>query len=225
MTTAAGIRSWRLIGTVLGLALALAFAFAVAGSLGQLIAVLVVALPHSLVVTAVNAFLFAHLGGLGGSRAGAVIGGLAGGLIGAIESLIVWRLSPTPPVLVVGIGAAIAYLLALIRTFARSFWDRADAAVNRVLDIEVGLPARTPAAESARALYYRPYPRRLEINWVALILGPVWYLLVGLWVHASILLSMLFLTGGALCPIVWLYCGLKGNEDLLEFRVARHNVY
>jgi hypothetical protein len=154
-----------------------------------------------------------------------VIGGLAGGLIGGIESLVIWRVSPTPPVLVVGIAGAIAYLLALVRTFARSFWDRAGAVVNRVLDIEVGLPARAPAAESARAHYYRPYPRRLQVNWPALILGPIWYLLVGLWVHASILFSLLFLTGGALFPIVWLYCGLKANEDLLEFRVARHNVY
>ncbi len=95
--------------------------------------------------------------------------------------------------------------------------------IRRILDTPVGieLPRRPDPAD----LYYRPYPRRLQINWLALILGPVWYLLVGLWVHASIMLSIVFLSGGLLAPIVWLYCGLKADEDLHEFRIAQHNVY
>ena len=199
--------------------------FAIAGSAQVLINVLLIALPHSLVLTLVNAFLFAHFGSQGGSQAGALIGGLVGGVIGAIESIIVWRLSPTGPVLVVGVIGAIAYLLALARTFARPGWDRVGGWINRILNVQVGVPMPRQAPEALRDLYYRPYPGRLQVNWLALILGPIWYLLVGLWVHASILISLLFLSGGALFPIVWLYCGLKASEDLLEFRIARENVY
>lgn len=217
--------TWRPIGTALGLGVALALGFAIAGSLQVLIDVLLIALPHSLVLTLLNAFLYAHFGSQGGSPAGALIGGLVGGVIGAIESIIVWRLSPTAPVLVVGVIGAIAYLLVLFRTFARPAWDRVGGWINRILDIQVGMPLPRQAAEAPRDLYYRPYPGRLQINWLALILGPIWYLLVGLWVHASILISLLFLSGGALFPIVWLYCGLKASEDLLEFRIARLNVY
>lgn len=217
--------TWRRNGTAVGLIVALALGFAIAGSPRMLIDVLLIALPHSLVLTLVNAFLFAHFGSQGGSPAGALIGGFIGGIIGAIESIVVWRLSPTGPVLVVGAIWAIAYLLALARTFARPAWDRVGGWINRILDIQVGVPMPRQAAEAPRDLYYRPYPGRLQINWLALILGPIWYLLVGLWVHASILISLLFLSGGALFPIVWLYCGLKANEDLLEFRIARENVY
>ena len=217
--------TWRRNGTALGLIVALALGFAIAGSPRVLIDVLLIALPHSLVLTLLNAFLFAHFGSQGGSPAGAMIGGLVGGVIGAIESIIVWRLSPTPLVLTFGTVGAIAYLLVLFRTFARSAWDRVGGWINRILDAQVGVPMPRQAAETSSDLYYRPYPGRLQINWLALILGPIWYLLVGLWVHASILISLLFLSGGALFPIVWLYCGLKANEDLLEFRIARENVY
>ncbi len=215
--------TWRLIGTASGLVAALVLALAMAGSPGQLMAVLVFALPHGLVLTFLNAFLFAHFGSSAGTRSGVVLGGLIGGAIGVVESAIVWRLSPTLPVLIVGAAGAIAYLLVLVRTFARPLWDRVFGWISRILDIEVGLPV--PRQENPSELYYRPYPRRLQINWLALILGPVWYLLVGLWVHATILLSLLLLSGGLLFPIVWLYCGLKASEDLLEFRIARHNVY
>jgi hypothetical protein len=74
-------------------------------------------------------------------------------------------------------------------------------------------------------LYHQPMPPRLSVNWLALILGPVWYFATGLWVHASILLTIAFLSGGLLAPVVWLYAGLKANEDLLEARLARRSVY
>lgn len=213
--------TWRLIGTGAGLLVALLLALGIARSPGQLIAVLYFALPHGIVLTFLNAFLFAHFGS--GTRTSAVLGGVIGGAIGAIESTIVWRVSPTPPMIIVGAISAIAYLLVLWRTFAPSLWDRVFGWINRVLDIEVGLPM--PRQENPSELYYRPYPQRLQVNVLALILGPVWYLLVGLWVHATILFSLLLLSGGLLFPIVWLYCGLKASEDLLEFRIARHNVY
>ena len=70
-------------------------------------------------------------------------------------------------------------------------------------------------------LYHRPMPPRLQVNWLALVLGPFWYFLVGLWVHGSILLTLAFLSGGILVPFVWIYAALKANEDLLDARVMR----
>ena len=128
-----------------------------------------------------------------------------------------------PPVAGFLAVVGVVIVLVLIPRFAPRLWNAAAAPIRRVLDIPVGITP--PAREAPGDLYYRPYPRRLQLNWLALILGPVWYLLVGLWVHASIMLSIIFLSGGLLAPIVWLYCGLKADEDLLEFRIARHNVY
>lgn len=95
--------------------------------------------------------------------------------------------------------------------------------IKRLLDTPVGVQLAPPPDPAD--LYYRPYPRRLQLNVPALVLGPFWYLLFGLWVHASIMLGMIFLSAGLLAPLIWLYCGLKANEDLHEFRVARFNVY
>src|SRR3972149_1344305 len=100
----------------------------------------------------------------------------------------------------------VALYLSLVIAYAHfrpAKWIR--SALNR----EVGLPP----------------PRRWGWNWAALILGPFWYLLQGLWVHGAILLSLVFVTGGLFLPPVWLYAALKADEDLLEFRVARKSVY
>lgn len=118
---------------------------------------------------------------------------------------------------VVATTLALVVLSHLIRTSAR----RPFPWLRRVLDTPVGLPTR----EAPSDLYARPYPPRLSLNIPALILGPAWYLLAGLWIHASIQATLVFVSGGLLAPLVWLYCGLKANEDLLEFRVARRSVY
>ncbi len=120
-------------------------------------------------------------------------------------------------VLLVGIGLAV--LSRLIQTVSRPpfTWLR------KLLDIPVGIAL--PSREPSDALYYRQYPTRLSLNVPALILGPVWYLLAGLWVHVSIFFSLVFVSGGLLAPFVWVYCGFKANEDLLEFRVSRRSVY
>ncbi len=120
---------------------------------------------------------------------------------------------------VVLVGIALIVISRLIQTVSRPpfTWLR------RMLDIPVGISL--PTREAPGALYYRPYPSRLSLNVPALILGPIWYLLAGLWVHLSIFFSLIFVSGGLLAPFVWVYCGLKANEDLLEFRVGRRSVY
>src|SRR3972149_1875276 len=91
---------------------------------------------------------------------------------------------------------------------------RAAKWIRYALNREVALPTRRDPAD----LYYRPSPRKLGWNWTALILGPFWYILQGLWVHGAILLSLVVVTGGLFIPLVWLYAALKADEDLLEFR-------
>ena len=119
-------------------------------------------------------------------------------------------------IVTVGVLAALAVILWI--AYSRS---RPAGAIRRALAREVSLPARGDPAD----LYERPSPPRLSWNWAALVLGPFWYLFQGLWVHGVMLASLAFLSGGMLAPLVWLYAGLKGNEDLLEFRIARRSVY
>ncbi|MCS7173582.1 MAG: DUF2628 domain-containing protein [Armatimonadetes bacterium] len=68
-------------------------------------------------------------------------------------------------------------------------------------------------------------PPRLSWNWAAAVLGPFWYLAMGLWAHFVALAALAFLSGGLLAPLVWLYCALKANEDLWEARKARWSAY
>jgi len=115
--------------------------------------------------------------------------------------------------------------LGMVATFAFLWTGYAPGRVARrirgMLAREVPLPARGDPPD----LYYRPSPAQLKWNWAALILGPLWYLIQGLWVHAVILATLVFVSGGLLAPLVWLYAALKADEDLLEFRIARKNVY
>ena len=119
--------------------------------------------------------------------------------------------------LFIAASAGIVVLWYLIRSTAMF------AGVRRLLDTPVST-SLGPDAEPETP-YYREYPRRLSLNVPALILGPIWYLAAGLWVHGTMLIAIAGLSGGLLAPIVWLYCGLKANEDLLEFRVARDSLY
>jgi hypothetical protein len=116
-------------------------------------------------------------------------------------------------------GGGLLVLSSLIRTVNRQPFST----LRRILEAPVGMPL--PAGDAPGDLYYRPYPHRLSLNWIALVLGPVYYLLVGLWTHTAIMVTLILLSGGLLAPLVWAYCGLKANEDLLEFRVASRSVY
>jgi len=44
-------------------------------------------------------------------------------------------------------------------------------------------------------------------------------------VHGLILLGLALVSGGLLIPLVWVYAGLKADEDVLEFRIAQHSLY
>ena len=62
-------------------------------------------------------------------------------------------------------------------------------------------------------------------NWLAFILGPLWYLMNGLFFKGSFLIITLIIAISLfpfeyIIPIVLIYCGLKGNRDLYEKRLA-----
>ena len=85
--------------------------------------------------------------------------------------------------------------------------------------------AQTPAAAVEHDLATRVTPAKLGWNWGAFFLGPIWFLLEGLWVYAIILTVLILLSGGILLPFVMLYSGLKANETLADNRLAQHTVY
>ena len=85
--------------------------------------------------------------------------------------------------------------------------------------------AHSPAAEVERDLTHRMAPAKLGWNWGAFFLGPLWFLVRGLWVHAVILTLLILLSGGILLPFVMVYAGTKANETVEDARLARHSVY
>ena len=101
-------------------------------------------------------------------------------------------------------------------------WGAITGGVGRLFNRPIGWERKE---DPMRTLYHRPMPSRLRINWAALVLGPIWYFLVGMWVHGAILLAIIFLSGGLFLPLVWLYAALKADEDLLDHRLMRRSVY
>ena len=85
--------------------------------------------------------------------------------------------------------------------------------------------AHTPAAAVEHDLATRVTPAKLGWNWGAFFLGPIWFLLEGLWVYAIILTVLILLSGGILLPFVMLYSGLKANETRADQKLAQHTVY
>ncbi|HKV45196.1 MAG TPA: DUF2628 domain-containing protein [bacterium] len=85
--------------------------------------------------------------------------------------------------------------------------------------------AHSPGGRVEHDLSGHITPPKLSWNWGAFFLGPIWYLLEGLWVHAVIMTTLLMLSGGILLPFVMLYSGLKANETLADKRLAQHSFY
>ena len=62
-------------------------------------------------------------------------------------------------------------------------------------------------------------------NWSSFLLGPFWYLINEMIGKGVILLIITFLTVGFGIPIIWFYCGLRGNSDLYERNLKRRSKY
>jgi len=119
-----------------------------------------------------------------------------------------------------GTTTTIVLILIIIGLLALAVWlAQAAAAYPRVP------AAHGPGAAVERDLGGRATPPKLGWNWGAFFLGPVWYLLQGLWTYTIIFTFMLMLSGGILLPFVMVYAGLKANETLEDARLARHSVY
>lgn len=114
----------------------------------------------------------------------------------------------------------IVFLLILGGLLAFFIW--LTRALSHTQPLKVGA---SPAIFVERDLRTRRTPPKLGWNWWAFFLGPVWYLSEGLWVYASILITLLWLSGGILLPFVMIYSGTKANETLEDFRLARHSIY
>ena len=53
-------------------------------------------------------------------------------------------------------------------------------------------------------------------NWFSFLFGPFWYIYKGLTTKGIILLIISIITLGFGMPIIWFYCGLRGNTDFFE---------
>jgi len=62
-------------------------------------------------------------------------------------------------------------------------------------------------------------------NWASFILGPFWYLKNGFLNKGFILLIISIITFGFAIPIIWIYCGLRGNSDLYERNLKRKSKF
>lgn len=61
-------------------------------------------------------------------------------------------------------------------------------------------------------------------NWSSFFLGPFWYLSNGLIGKGLILLLISVISFGLGIPIIWIYCGLRGNSDLYEKSMKRKSM-
>ena len=53
-------------------------------------------------------------------------------------------------------------------------------------------------------------------SWLALIIGPFWYFIIGLVGKGVVLLLISILSVGFAAPFVWIYCALRAKTDLHE---------
>ncbi len=119
-----------------------------------------------------------------------------------------------------GLTGSIVFILVLFGFFVFFVWIA--RTVPAVQPLKIGA---SPAVLVARDLEGRVTPPKLGWNWWAFFLGPVWFLFEGLWVHTTILLLLIALSGGILLPFVMVYSAAKANETLVDFRLARHSFY
>jgi hypothetical protein len=118
------------------------------------------------------------------------------------------------------ITTSIVFVLILGGLLAFFIW--LTRALSHTQPLKVGT---SPAIFVERDLRTHRTPPKLGWNWWAFFLGPLWYLSEGLWVYASVLITLLWLSGAILLPFVMIYSGAKATETLEDFRLARHTIY
>lgn len=62
-------------------------------------------------------------------------------------------------------------------------------------------------------------------DWLAFILGPIWYFVKGMISKGTLLSVICLLTLGLGAPFVWIYCGARGKADHYEFRLRQKNTF
>ena len=60
---------------------------------------------------------------------------------------------------------------------------------------------------------------KVSFNWVAFLLGPIWYFYHGMWKKALIQMGASFVTLGFIAPLIWIYNGMAANYDLYLLKV------
>ncbi len=118
------------------------------------------------------------------------------------------------------IAASVVFVLILVGLLAFFIW--LTQVLTHSQPLKVG---PSPAVFVERDLRRRSTPPKLGWNWWAFFLGPIWFLVEGLWVHAIILLILVGFSAGILLPFAMIYSGTKANETLEDSRLARHSFY
>jgi len=62
-------------------------------------------------------------------------------------------------------------------------------------------------------------------SWTSFLLGPFFYLANGMASKGLVLLLIALVTFGFGIPIIWVYCGLKGQSDLHEMKLKQKSQY
>ena len=62
-------------------------------------------------------------------------------------------------------------------------------------------------------------------SWLAFLLGPFWYIAHGLILKGLILILISIITFGFGIPIIWIYCGIRGNSDNFENQLKNYSKY
>lgn len=64
----------------------------------------------------------------------------------------------------------------------------------------------------------RSEKNKLSWNWLAFLLGPLWYFIHGLWLPGLIMIVVLFMSGFIFVLPIAIYCGIRFDEDLQELQ-------
>ena len=66
---------------------------------------------------------------------------------------------------------------------------------------------------------------KMKWSWPAFWLGPLWYLLHGLWSQASMIFLVMLLSGFVLVLPIAVYCGLRFADDEQEHKAKQEALH